>query len=422
MKDNRYDVARQTYAMLGVDTEAVIEQLSTIPISIHCWQGDDVGGFERPDATLGGGGIQVTGNYPGKARTIEELRQDIDKVLELVPGPHRINIHASYGEFGGEFVDRDKIEEKHFAGWVKWAKERGLGIDFNGTYFSHPLADDGYTLASKDCKVRQFWIEHAKRCRRIAAWIGKEMGSPCILDTWVPDGAKDFTVDKIGYRRLLKESLDEIFAIPYSREHMRDAIETKLFGIGSEAFVVGSHEFYMNYAAYNDKMLCIDMGHFHTAEDVSDKLSSILLFQDEVLLHVSRPMRWDSDHVVLFNDDVLHVAQEVVRSGKLENVHIGLDFFDASINRIGAWATGIRSMRKALLFALLEPHAKLVEYEENGNGYAKMALLEAQKTLPFSEVWREFCDKYNAPDDLKLIDEVLSYEEKTLKGRNKWKN
>ncbi len=417
MKSNAYDLARQEYARLGVDTDAVIERLATIPISIHCWQGDDVGGFERPDATLGGGGIQVTGNYPGKARTVEELRQDLDRVLALVPGVHRINIHACYGEFGGKFVDRDAIEEKHFAGWVEWARERGLGIDFNGTFFSHPLADDGYTLASKDSKVRKFWIEHGKRCRRIAAWIGKELGSTCILNIWVPDGAKDLTVDKIGYRRLLKESLDEVFATPYPPEQMKDAIETKLFGIGSEAFVVGSHEFYMNYAFHNDKMLCIDMGHFHTGEDVSDKLSSILLFQDEVLLHVSRPMRWDSDHVVLFNDDVLHVAQEVVRSGKLDNVYVGLDFFDASINRIGAWTTGIRSMRKALLFALLEPHAKLVEYEESGNGYGKMALLEAQKTLPFADVWREFCDRFNAPDDLKIIDEVLEYEEKILKGR-----
>lgn len=269
-----YELAQKAYAKIGIDTEAVINRLASIAVSIHCWQGDDVGGFERPGATLGGGGIQVTGNYPGKARTIEELRQDLEKVFSLVPGPHRLNLHASYGEFGGELIDRNEIEVKHFAGWVQWAKKVGVGIDFNGTFFSHPLADDGYTLASKDPKIRKFWIEHAKRCRLIAAWIGEQMGTPCILDTWIPDGAKDLTVDKIGYRRLLKEALDEIFEISYPEAHMRDAIETKLFGIGSEAFVVGSHEFYMNYAARNNKMLCIDMGHFHTGEDVSDKLSS----------------------------------------------------------------------------------------------------------------------------------------------------
>ncbi|MFA5467837.1 MAG: L-rhamnose isomerase [Sphaerochaetaceae bacterium] len=418
MKNEAYEGAKKAYAELSVDTDQVIEHLAQIPISLHCWQGDDVGGFERPDATLGGGGIQVTGNYPGKARSIAELRQDIEKVFSLVPGPHRLSLHASYGEFGGEFVDRDAIEPKHYNGWVEWAKKLGIGLDFNGTFFSHPLADDGYTLASKDPKVRKFWIEHAKRCRQIAAWIGQELGSTCILNTWVPDGAKDFTVDKIGYRRILKESLDEIFALSYPEEHMKDAIETKLFGIGSEAFVVGSHEFYMNYAARNAKMLCIDMGHFHTGEDVSDKLSSILLFQNEVLLHVSRPMRWDSDHVVLFNDDVTHVAQEIVRSGKLENVYIGLDFFDASINRVGAWATGERALRKALLYAMLEPHKRLLEAEQKGNGYLKMGLLEALKTLPFAAVWNRYCERFEAPNDLVVIDEVLAYEEKILKGRN----
>jgi len=417
MGTQAYELAQKAYAKIGVDTEAVIESLGSIPISIHCWQGDDVGGFERPGATLGGGGIQVTGNYPGKARTIEELRQDLEKVYSLVPGPHRLNLHASYGEFGGELVDRDAIEVKHFAGWVQWAKKLGIGIDFNGTYFSHPYADDGYTLASKDPKIRKFWIEHGKRCRLIAAWIGEQMGTPCILNTWVPDGAKDLTVDKMGYRRLLKESLDEIFEISYPKEHMRDAIETKLFGIGSEAFVVGSHEFYMNYAARNNKMLCIDMGHFHTGEDVSDKISSILLFQDEVLLHVSRPMRWDSDHVVLFTDKVRNMAEELVRSGKLEKVHIGLDYFDASVNRVGAWATGARSMRKALLYALLEPHDKLVELETAGDGYGKMGMLEALHTLPFGAVWNRFCEKFEAPDDFAIMKEVAAYEAKELKGR-----
>ena len=417
MDTKSYDTAREAYALLGIDTDTVIDRLAAIPVSIHCWQGDDVGGFERPGATLSGGGIQATGNHPGKARSIEELRSDLEKVFSLVPGPHRLNLHASYGEFGGEFIDRDKIEAKHFAGWVEWARKLGIGIDFNGTFFSHPLADSGYTLASKDPAIRRFWIEHAKRCRAISAWIGEQLGSPCILNTWIPDGAKDLTVDKIGYRQILKDSLDEIFSTPYSADHMRDAIETKLFGIGSEAFVVGSHEFYMNYAARNNKMLCIDMGHFHTEEDISDKLSSILLFQDEVLLHVSRSLHWDSDHVVLFTDRVRNVAEELVRSGKLEQVHIGLDYFDASINRVGAWSTGARSMRKALLFALLEPQQKLVELEESGSGYAKMGLLEALHTMPFGAVWNRYCEKFSAPDDLAIIDSVAAYEQKTLKER-----
>jgi len=417
MARKSYGIAREAYKKIGVDTDAVLERLASIPISIHCWQGDDVGGFERPSATLSGGGIQVTGNYPGKARSIDELRRDLEKVFSIVPGPHRLNLHASYGEFGSTFVDRDAIEPKHFAGWVEWAKKLGIGIDFNGTFFSHPMADSGYTLASKDPEVRAFWIEHAKRCRAIAAWIGEQLGTPCVLNTWIPDGAKDLTVDKMGYRSILKESLDEVFATSYPAEHMKDAVETKLFGIGSEAFVVGSHEFYMNYAARNDKMLCIDMGHFHVEEDIADKLSSILLFQDEILLHVSRPLHWDSDHVVLFSDKVKQVAQELVRSGKVDKAHIGVDYFDASINRIGAWATGVRALRKALLFAMLEPHAHLVKLESDGNGYAKMGMLEALHTLPFGAVWEAYCEKYSAPDDLSIVAEVTSYERDVLKER-----
>ncbi|HPZ16463.1 MAG TPA: L-rhamnose isomerase [Sphaerochaeta sp.] len=413
-----YELARSKYARHGVDVEAVLAQLEAVAISVHCWQGDDVGGFEKPDSTLGGGGIQVTGNYPGKARTIDELRQDLEKVLSMVGGRHRLSLHASYGEFGSSFVDRDQIEESHFQGWVDWAKKMGVHLDFNGTFFSHPLADDGFTLSSKDERVRRFWIEHAKRCRRIAAWIGREQGSPCILNTWIPDGTKNYTVDKFGYRSILKESLDEIFETEYPATEMRDALETKLFGIGSEAFVVGSHEFYMNYAARNNKMLCLDMGHFHTEEDISDKLSSVLLFDDEVLLHVSRPMRWDSDHVVLFNDKVKMVAEELVRSGKLEDVHIGLDFFDASINRIGAWVTGIRSTRKALLFALLEPMDLLMEYEESGNGWAAMALAEEQSVLPFGDVWDEYCRRTSTVLEENLIDAVSDYEELVLRERS----
>ena len=414
---NTYDTARAAYAALGVDTDAVLARLARIPVSIHCWQGDDVGGFERPGSVLAGGGIQVTGNYPGKARTVAELRADLEKVFALVPGTHRVNLHASYGEFGGKFVDRDQIEPEHFAGWVQWAKKLGIGLDFNGTFFSHPLANAGFTLSSKDPAVRKFWIEHAKRVRRIAAWIGSELGSPCVLDTWIPDGAKDLTVDKIGYRRILKESLDEIFSISYPASHLRDAVETKLFGIGSEAFVVGSHEFYMNYAARNNKLLCIDMGHFHPEEDISDKLSSILLFQDEILLHVSRALRWDSDHVVLFNDKVKAVAEELVRSGKLDGAHIGLDYFDASINRIGAWTTGARAMQKSLLAALLQPQKQLLAYEEAGNGFAKLALLEALPTLPFGAVWEQYCTQQAVVGDIAMIDDVLRYEQDVLKGR-----
>jgi len=415
---NTYESARLAYQKIGVDTDAVLEQLTRIPISIHCWQGDDVGGFERPGSVLAGGGIQVTGNYPGKARSVAELRADMEKVFSLVPGKHRINLHASYGEFDGVFVDRNNIEPEHFAGWVTWAKKLGIGIDFNGTFFSHPLADAGYTLASKDPVIRAFWIEHAKRVRKIAAWIGQQLGNPCVLNTWIPDGAKDVTVDKIGYRRILKESLDDIFSISYPVEYLRDAVETKLFGIGSESFVVGSHEFYMNYAARNNKLLCIDMGHFHPEEDISDKLSSILLFQDEILLHVSRAIRWDSDHVVLFNDKVKAVAEELVRSGKIMGAHIGLDYFDASINRIGAWATGARALEKALLFALLEPQNQLRSYEEMGNGYAKMALLEAMHTLPFGAVWNQYCALCGVPEDVAVIDDVIDYEHCVLKERS----
>ncbi|MFA6682398.1 MAG: L-rhamnose isomerase [Sphaerochaeta sp.] len=412
-----YEIAKEAYARFGVDTETILEELASVPIAIHCWQGDDVGGFEKPDATLGGGGIQATGNHPGKARDVTELRRDLEKVLSLVPGKHRLNLHASYGEFGSTFVDRDQIEEKHYQGWLDWAKKNDVHIDFNGTFFSHPLADDGYTLASKDEEIRRFWIEHEKRCRKIAAWIGREQKSPCILNTWIPDGAKDLTVDKFGYRSILKESLDEIFAIEYPEEEMIDALETKLFGIGSEAFVVGSHEFYMNYASRNKKMLCIDMGHFHPEEDISDKLSAILLFDDEMLLHISRPMRWDSDHVVLFNDKVKMVAEELVRSGKLATTHIGLDFFDASINRVGAWVTGARSMRKALLFAMLQPLNLLIRYEESGNGYAKMALLEQQSIMPFGFVWDEFCRRNNIALDGDLIKIVGEYERTILGER-----
>lgn len=414
---NNFEMAKQQYEKFSVDVEGILKKLETIPISIHCWQGDDVGGFEHPNSTLDGGGIQVTGNYPGKARSIEELRSDFEKMLSLCGGKSRINLHACYGDFKDGFVDRDEIEPSHFDSWIDWALENNIKIDFNGTFFSHPKADDGFTLASKDKDVRDFWIRHAKKSREIAAYIGKRQNSPCVLNTWIPDGAKNITVDKLGYRKVLKESLDEIFEVKYPKEYLIDALETKLFGIGSESFVVGSHEFYMNYAARNEKMLCIDMGHFNLGEDVSDKLSSILLFDDEVLLHVSRPLHWDSDHVILFNNAIKDMAEAIVRSNKIDGIHIGLDFFDASINRLGAWAVGTRTMRKALLFALLEPLNSLISLEEENKGFEKMALLERQSTLPFGDIWAEFCRRTNTPNDDEMVKVVQRYEEDVLSKR-----
>lgn len=415
------DFAAKKYAELGIDVDSAIETLDKVAVSLHCWQGDDVGGFEHEGAALGGGGIQVTGNYPGKARGISELKADLEKVFSLMPGKKRINLHAIYGDFKGKFFDRDKVEPEHFDSWIEWAKKNGLdGIDFNGTFFSHPLQDkDGYTLASKDPEVRKFWIEHERKCRKIADYIGEKMGSPCIIDTWIPDGAKDYTADKFGHRLILKESLDEIFKEKYPASHMKDALETKLWGIGSEAFVVGSHEFYLEYVAKHPGiMCCIDMGHFHTAEDVSDKLSSLFVFEDEILMHISRPMRWDSDHVVVFDDNLLHVAEELVRSGKLAGAHLGLDFFDASINRIGAWTIGARALQKALLYALLEPTELLRKYEAKGKGFEKLALMENMRTMPFGAVWNAYCEKYGVVKDSELIEAVEEYEKKVQSARN----
>lgn len=405
-----YEVAKRQYRDRGIDVEAAIAKLGEVPLSIHCWQGDDVGGFERPDSTLSGGGIQVTGNYPGKARTVDELREDLSMMYGLVPGKHRLNLHASYGEFGGKLVDRDRIEPAHFEGWMRWAREKGLGLDFNSTCFSHPKANDGFTLSSKDPSVRSFWIEHVKRARRISAYLGKELGSACIHDIWLPDGMKDYPVDRIGLRRILEDSLDEALAEALPESYMKDAVESKLFGIGSEAFVVGSHEFYLGYALTRNKMVCIDTGHFHPLEIVADKISSILLFSKEILLHVSRPMRWDSDHIVVLNDDVRTLSEEIVRSGRIGDIHIGLDFFDATVNRIGAWAIGARSMLKGLLAAFLEPDRELRAYEEKGDYFARLALLEEVKTLPLGLVWDYYCESQGVPVDRELIGKVHDYE------------
>ncbi|MDX9811472.1 MAG: L-rhamnose isomerase, partial [Bacteroidales bacterium] len=343
----QYQLAREQYAEIGVDTDKAIEQLDKIQISLHCWQTDDVGGFEKPGAELGGGGIQVTGNFPGKATTITQMRDDLDKVFSLLPGKQRLSLHAIYGEFGGKFVDRDKIGPEHFQGWIDWARERGIGLDFNCTCFSHPLADDGFTLSSKNPKIRKFWVEHTKRCRNIAAEMGRQLGTPSVHNIWIPDGSKDTPVDRLGLRKLLKKSLDEILEVKYPSKYLKDSVESKLFGIGSESMVVGSHDFYMGYSVKNNILITLDNGHFHPTEQIGDKISSILLFVDEILLHLTRGVRWDSDHVLTLNDEVSLIAQEIIRAKALNRVNIGLDFFDASLNRIGAYVIGTRSAQLA---------------------------------------------------------------------------
>jgi L-rhamnose isomerase len=415
--EKSYKLAKEQYAALGVDTDKVIEEMDNVVISLHCWQTDDVGGFEKADAVLGGGGIQATGNFPGKARTITQMRDDLDKVMSLLPGKQRLNLHAIYGEFGGKKVDRDQIEVKHYQGWINWAKERGIGLDFNCTCFSHPLADDGYTLSSKDEKVRKFWVEHTKRCRAIAAEMGKQLGTPSVHNIWIPDGSKDIPVDRNTLRGQLKKSLDEIFAVKYPKKYLKDSVESKLFGIGSESMVVGSHDFYLGYAIKNNTMITLDNGHFHPTEVVGDKISSILHFVDELLLHLTRGVRWDSDHVLTFNEELLLIAQEIVRCKALKRVNVGLDFFDASLNRIGAYVIGTRSAQMAFMFAFLEPIKTLVEYENKGKGFERLALLELLKTMPFSAVYDYYCMKNNVPTGMDYINEVVKYEKEVLSKR-----
>ncbi len=412
-----YESAREQYAQLGVDTDDAINKLDQIKISLHCWQTDDVGGFETPDAELGGGGIQVTGNYPGKARSIGQVRQDLEKVMSLLPGKQRLNLHAIYGDFKGEKVDRDQIELKHFQSWIDWAKKEKTGIDFNPTCFSHPYADDGFTLSSKNEKYRRFWIEHTKRTRKIAAEMGKQLGTPSVNNIWIPDGSKDIPVDRNKHRELLKQSLDEIFEEKYPIEYLKDAVESKLFGIGSEAMVVGSHEFYMGYAVKNNKLLTLDNGHFHPTEQVGDKISAVLQFVDEILLHVTRGVRWDSDHVVIFNDEIQYIAQEIVRADLLGRVNIGLDYFDGSLNRIGAYVIGVRAAQLAFLNALLEPTAKLRIFENGGMYFERLALLEVLKTKPFGAVYNYYCQINNVPVAEDYILEIQQYEKDVLSKR-----
>jgi L-rhamnose isomerase len=417
MNNPEFKAAAEAYGSTGVDVETALRTLAATPVSLHCWQGDDVGGFERPGATLDGGGIQVTGKHPGKARTIGELRSDLELVMRLVPGPHRVNLHASYGEFARGPVERNKIGPEHFEGWIAWAKERGAGLDFNPTFFSHPLADDGFTLSHRDPAVRAFWIEHAVACRRIAAAMGRALGKSVVNNLWIPDGCKDTPADRRAPRERLTESLDAVFKEEIDPALQLDAVESKLFGIGSESYVVGSHEYYMGYAASRQKLLCLDMGHFHPTESVADKVSAVLQFVPGLLLHVSRGVRWDSDHVVLFDDPTRAVLGEVVRGGYLPRTHVGLDFFDGSINRVAAWVIGARNTQKCLLAALLEPAAELRRLEDAGDFAGRLALMEEDRTMPFGAVWAEFCRRETTPGDRQWMAEVRRYEKDVLAPR-----
>ena len=415
MVNEMYELAKKAYAELGIDTDAVIAKLKTIPVSIQCWQGDDVKGFENSGPLTGG--IQTTGNYPGAARNIDELRQDFEKAASLIPGKKNISLHAIYLDNKGEKVERDKIEPKHFDSWIKWAKKNGFGIDFNPTCFSHPYSEDGFTLSHHDPKIRKFWIDHCKASRKIAEYIGKELGQTCATNYWIPDGFKDIPVDRKGYRERLVDSLNQIFADYCNPEYNIDALEGKVFGIGAESCTIGSNDFYLGYCAKNNVCLTLDSGHFHPTEFISDKISTALLFTPGLVLHVSRPVRWDSDHVVIFDDELKAIAQEIVRSGQMDKVHIGLDFFDASINRIAAWAIGSRNMQKALLYAMLEPTELLKKYELEGDYTSRLGLLETLKSYPFSAVWDKYCDECGVPHGFDWMKEVKEYEKEVLSKR-----
>jgi L-rhamnose isomerase len=421
MKDEKitqaYQIAKEQYAAQGVDVDAAMTELAKVPISLHCWQGDDVGGYESVGAQLSGGGIQATGNYPGKARTVAELRADVEKALAMVPGKHRLNLHACYLENGGKFVDRNEIEPKHFQGWIDWAKANGLGMDFNPTYFSHPKAADGFTLTHPDKAIRDFWIEHGILCRKIGAEMGRQLGTTTVTNVWIPDGYKDIPIDRTAPRERLSDSLDKIFAEPIDPKLHLDAVEAKLFGIGAESYTAGSAEYYMGYAVSRQKLLTLDAGHFHPTEVISEKVSSVLLFCPGLLLHVSRPVRWDSDHVVILDDELQAIAKELVRSGKLDRIHIGLDYFDASINRVAAWVIGTRNMLKAMLMAFLEPTAALRAIELKMDFTQRLVKLEEMKSLPWTAVWDYYCAQKGAPVGAAWFDEVRQYEAQVLSKR-----
>ena len=408
-----YEIAKERYAAMGIDTEQVLNQLQNFHLSLHCWQADDVSGFEVQAGELSGG-IQATGNYPGKARNIDELRADILKAASLIPGRHRLNLHEIYGDFRGKVVDRDQVEPEHFHSWMEWGKEYGMKLDFNSTSFSHPKSGD-LSLANPDPGIRSFWIEHTRRCRAVANAMGEAQGDPCIMNLWVHDGSKDITVNRMKYRELLKDSLDQIFATEY--KGMKDCIESKVFGIGLESYTVGSNDFYIGYAAQRGKMVTLDTGHFHPTESVADKVSSLLLFVPELMLHVSRPVRWDSDHVTIMDDPTLDLFSEIVRCGATDRVHYGLDYFDASINRIGAYVVGSRAAQKCMLRALLEPLALLRHYEETGKGFERLALLEEAKAMPWQAVYDLFCLQNDVPVGDTFISEVEKYEQEVTSKR-----
>ncbi|WP_080904442.1 L-rhamnose isomerase [Parabacteroides sp. Marseille-P3160] len=408
-----YEIAKERYAELGVDVDSAIENMKKISLSLHCWQTDDVVGFENQGGPLTGG-IQVTGNYPGRARNIDEVRTDIEKVTSLIAGKHRLSLHEIYGDFQGKVVDRDEVEPKHFQSWMEWAKEKELKLDFNSTSFSHPKSGN-LTLANPDDSIRNFWIEHTKRCRWISEEMGKFQNDPSIMNLWIHDGSKEVPASRLKYRQILEQSLDEIFSTPY--EHMKDCIEAKLFGIGLESYTVGSYDFYLGYGAKKGKIVTLDTGHFHLTESVADKISSLLLFTPEIMLHVSRPIRWDSDHVVILNDDLLDLTREIIRSNALDRIHVGLDYFDATINRIGAYVVGCRATQKAFLRALLEPSATLQKYEANDQYFERLALQEELKSLPWTAVWDQYCLQNGVPVGEDYIADIKKYEKEVTSKR-----
>jgi len=424
MVENRSDAAVQSafklaverYAQAGVDVDKALRILKTVAVSVNCWQGDDVGGFEHDSNELGSG-LAVTGNYPGKARDVAELRRDLEVAYSLIPGQHRLNLHAIYGEFPAS-VPRNEIGPEHFEGWIGWAKQQKVGLDFNPSFFSHDLANDGFTLSHSDSGIRNFWVEHGIACREIAATMGKTLQNPCVNNVWVPDGFKDLPADRAAPRERLARALDEIFEKDYSHDHILDSVECKLFGIGSESYVVGSHEFYLGYAMSRNKLLCLDAGHFHPTEVVSDKISSVMMYLPEILLHVSRGVRWDSDHVVTYSDELQAIAQEIVRGNFLDRVHVGLDFFDASINRVAAWVIGTRNMIKAMLAALLEPTEQLKKFELDGDFTSRLAVMEEFKSMPFGAVWDQFCQNSGVPVGLQWLEDVKQYERDVLSTRD----
>jgi L-rhamnose isomerase len=411
-----YAIAKEKYAELGVNTDQVLERLAQVSLSLHCWQGDDVGGFEASRGELGGG-LAATGNYPGKARTADELRRDLDKAYSLIPGRHRLNLHAMYAETGGRKVERNELRPEHFSAWIDWAKENRHGIDFNPSCFSHPRAASGFTLSSNDTGIRQFWIDHCIACRKIGEHMGRELGTPCVTNIWIPDGYKDTPVDRLTPRKLLLDSLDQILTEKIDPKYNLDAVESKLFGLGSESYVTGSHEFYLGYAIAHRILVCLDSGHFHPTETISDKISALLLYLDEILLHISRGVRWDSDHVVIFSDELQAITQEVVRGGFLPRVHISLDYFDASINRLAAWVIGARSTMRAFLTAMLEPLETMRSIEVRGDFTQRLALLEELKLLPSAAVWDYYCSQHDNPVGMQVLESVREYEKRELSRR-----